>query len=145
MPDLIPLLEITTCVALILSAAIFVRNGTVLARTIHALHAQEKDCQGHARLKLLADRISRLEGMTTQAHIQSKVASKMSAMAHDKAVEAQTKVGAIEKSTHRIHFQPLDKVLERNKEQIEAVNNILNPSNEGFDWFGEPEEDELDD
>lgn len=145
MPNLLFILELTTCVALILSAAIFVKNGAVLARTLHSLNAHDRDAAASQRMKSLLKRVARLEGTTAQTHIQSKIAQKMSAMAHDKAVEAQTKVGALEKSTHRVQFMPLDKLLDRNREQSEIVDQLLNPSNENFDWFGEPDEEEMDD
>jgi len=85
--------------------------------------------------KQVKKEIARLQGLLTKTIIDSKVAVKTATKADILAQEAVLRVGALEKSTHKIQFMPLDKIIERGKGLEKKLSGLSNPGNEPFDWF----------
>ena len=134
-------LQLVACTALLISAAVFVRNAWLLTTALSNQQLRKERNNNEAHLAQFRKRLAALEGRANQSHIQAKVAQRYSQLAHDAAIDSKTRVGALEKSTHKVHFMPVDKLLERNSETTEAMDKILNPSAEKFDWFGEDLDD----
>jgi hypothetical protein len=137
----ITVLELVACTALLLSAAVFVRNAWLLTTALHGCQLRREHKNNEHHLAQFRKRLAALEGRANQSHIQAKVAQRYSQLAHDAAIDSKTRVGALEKSTHKVHFMPVDKLLERNGAATDAMDSVLNPSAEKFDWFGEDLDD----
>ena len=134
-------LEIVACTALLTSAAVFIRNAWLLTTALNDCRLRKEHQHNEQVLRQFRARLAALEGRANQSHIQAKIAQKFSMMAHDAANDSKTRVGALEKSTHKVHFMPVDKLLERNSDAVDAMDSVLNPSAEKFDWFGEDLDD----
>ena len=67
-------------------------------------------------------------------YLVAKSAERLSLLAHDKAIDALVRVGALEKSTHRVQFMPMEQVLAKNQVAKEKLDKLFNPGNEEFDW-----------
>lgn len=134
-------LELVACTALLISAAVFVKNALLLTNALNNCQLRKEHKNNEQHLAQFRRRLAALEGRANQSHIQAKVAQRYSQMAHDAAIDSKTRVGALEKSTHKVHFMPVDKLLERNGEATDAMDSVLNPSGEKFDWFGEDLDD----
>lgn len=129
------LLQTMGCSALLLSAAWFARHAVRLTESLTKGKLAQEVKKNEQLLRTFHKRLSALEGRATQTHIQAKIAQKYSQIAHAAAGEATTRVGALEKSTHKVQFMPIDKLLERNGEVTNEADRIFNPSQEDFDWF----------
>lgn len=95
-------------------------------------------------LRDVGNKINHVDGQLKKNYITSKIAEKYAQIAHEKALEALSKVIGMEKSTHRVQFMPMEKVLEKNKLASAELKKILNPSDEESDWLL-PFEDEIED
>lgn len=67
-------------------------------------------------------------------YLTARSAERLSLLAHDKAIDALIRVGALEKSTHRVQFMPMEQVLAKNEVAKEKLAKLFNPGNEDFDW-----------
>lgn len=134
-PEMFLLLQFMGCSALFLSAAFFAKHALRLGETLATKQLLAEKKKNEELLRRFQKRLSALEGHATQSHIQAKIAQKYSQVAHTAAIEAQTRVGALEKSTHSVQFMPIEKLMERNGTVNQEVDRILNPSQENFDWF----------
>lgn len=141
--EILVALELLACAALILSTGVFMKNAYRLTQIAARCDLQREHEHNEALLKQFHKRLARLEGTTVKTHIEAKIAQKFSQLAHASANGAVAQVGALEKSTHKVQFMPVEKLLERNGGVAEEIDKILNPSREAFDWFGD--EDDLND
>ncbi len=82
--------------------------------------------------------VDRCNGRLDQIHIQSKIAEKYSSIAHDKALDAISRVGALEKSTHSVRFVPMEQKAEGNDASMAALRSMLNPGNEDATSWMDP-------
>lgn len=105
-------------------------------RAILALE-EEKDLTKakFERLNGIVEKVNSLQGLMTKTIITSKVAAKQAQTAFDLGNEAVLRVGALEKSTHKIQLMPLDQMLARNKAMETKANKVFNPENEINDYL----------
>jgi len=99
--------------------------------------------EGLDLLRELANKVNHVDGQLKKNYITTKIAEKYAGIAHEKALEALSRVLGMERSTHKVQFMPMEKVLEKNKIATDKIKKILNPSDEESDWLL-PFEDEID-
>lgn len=97
---------------------------------------QEERCKAKfERLNGIVEKVNSLQGLMTKTIISSKVAAKQAQTAFDLGNDAVLRVGALEKSTHKIQLMPLDQMLARNKAMETKANKVFNPENEINDYL----------
>lgn len=85
--------------------------------------------------KTAQHQINITRGKVDKGYITAKIAEKTSVQSFNLANEAVLRVGALEKSTHKVHFIPADQALAKNGVAKDKIDKLFNPSGELFDWF----------
>lgn len=86
--------------------------------------------------------LNRQGGLVDKHIIQSKISEKYATIAHDKALDAISRVGALEKATHTIQYISAEDKIKNNEQSAKALESLMNPGNEEMsDWTAPFNED----
>lgn len=141
---------IEVCIFLSLFCAILVVGIGIACLSTIKVYAKEKRKLEKAFTRLEHEALKhglylydKVEGLLNKTIIQAKIAEKYSARAHDMALDAITRVGALENATHKVQFVPIKNPLEQNPASQEKLDRLFNPGDEDYDWLEPVEVDPM--